>query len=300
MRHCTDEEIAVHAQRTLLDIAIDLKGFTRDSRPGIFARGCAPVHINFLGYPGTMGAPYIDYLIADRFVVPEDEREHYSERILYTPGAYQPNDRTKRISERVFTRRELGLPENGFVFCSFNNNYKVIPEVFDTWTQILLQTPGSVLWLYKDNDVAKDNLIEEAAARNVDPNRIIFAEKMPLSEHLSRHRLADLFLDTFPCSAHTTASDALWSGLPIITMCGRSFASRVAGSLLFHVGLSELITYDRASYERLALELAHDPERLKKIKEKLTIAVKSSELFDTRAYAKNLESLFEGLVVGQH
>ena len=292
VRDWSDEQICQHAREQKIDIAIDLKGYTQDSRPGIFARRCAPVQINYLGFPGTMGMPSIDYIIADRIVIPECEREHYSEKVLYMPHCYQVNDSQRKISTRAFTRQELGLPDSAFVFSCFNNNYKILPETFEIWMRLLTRLPGSVLWLYKDNDTAMHNLQLEATRRGVDSSRLIFAERMQLDEHLARHQLADLFLDTFPCNAHTTASDALWAGLPIITRAGRSFSSRVAASLLTAMNLGELIVYDEIQYENLAISLASEPSRLKQIRSKIHTQKNVSPLFDSKNYVENIERLY--------
>ena len=296
VRDWSDEEICQHAREQKIDIAIDLKGYTQDSRPGIFARRCAPVQINYLGFPGTMGMPSIDYIIADRIVIPECERAHYSEKVLYMPHCYQVNDSQRRISTRNFTRQEFGLPDGAFVFCCFNNNYKILPETFDIWMRLLTRVPGSVLWLYKDNDTAAQNLRLEAARRGVDSSRLVFAERMPLDEHLARHQLADLFLDTFPCNAHTTASDALWAGLPIITRVGRSFSSRVAASLLTAMDLGELISHDATQYEKLAIRLASEPNQLMEIRSKLRAQKTISPLFDTKNYVDAIERLYQQII----
>ena len=222
-----------------------MNGYTTDSRPGIFALRAAPIQVNYLGYPGTMAADYMDYLIADPILIPAEHRQDYTEKVVYLPDSYQPNDSKRAISNRAFTRAELGLPADGFVFCCFNNNYKITPDVFDCWMRILERVPGSVLWLLEDNPTAAANLRREAEQRGVAPERLVFGSRLPLSEHLARHRLADLFLDTLPYNAHTTASDALWTGLPVLTQLGDTFAGRVAASLLTAIGLPELITSTR-------------------------------------------------------
>ncbi|MBM3423853.1 MAG: tetratricopeptide repeat protein, partial [Chlorobi bacterium] len=241
VRNRSDREIAGLSRELGIDIAVDLKGYTKDSRTGIFAYRAAPVQVNYLGYPGTMGAPYIDYLIADRVLIPASSGQYYTEKIVWMPDSYQVNDAHRKISERAFTRRECGLPEQGFVFACFNNNYKITPDVFDVWMRILKRVEGSVLWLFEDNAMVAENLRREAVTRDVSGERLVFAGRMPLTEHLSRHRQADLFLDTLPCNAHTTASDALWAGLPVLTRMGESFAGRVAASLLHAIGLPELV-----------------------------------------------------------
>ena len=261
VRDKSDGAAAALIREMEIDIAVDLKGFTQDGRPGILALRPAPVQVNYLGHPGTMGARYIDYLIADRRIVPDGHERHYSEKIVYLPDSYQANDRKRRIAERTPTRADEGLPETGFVFCSFNGSFKITPELFDIWMRLLKAVEGSVLWLLDDNPAAVRNLKREAEARGVSTQRLIFAPRRPVEEHLARHRLADLFLDTLPCNAHTTASDALWAGLPVLTCTGDTFAGRVAASLLSAVGLPELITDSLPSYEALAMKLARDPRR---------------------------------------
>ena len=291
-----DKDVASLSRSLGVDIAVDLKGFTQDSRPGIFACRAAPIQVNYLGYPGTMGAQYIDYLIADHTLIPEAARQHYSEKIAYLPHSYQVNDSKRPISERVFTRAEAGLPETGFVFCCFNNNYKITPETFDGWMRLLKQVEGSVLWLLEDNASAARNLRQEAQARGVDADRLVFAGRLPLDEHLARHRLADLFLDTLPCNAHTTASDALWAGLPVLTCTGEAFASRVAASLLNAIRLPELITTSQAAYEALAIELATQPERLKALRHKLADNRLTAPLFDTALFTRHIEQAYEQML----
>jgi predicted O-linked N-acetylglucosamine transferase (SPINDLY family) len=285
----SDIEIAQLSRNLNIDIAVDLKGFTKDSRTGIFSYRAAPIQVNYLGYPGTMGADYIDYIIADRSIIPVDSQVFYSEKVVSLPGSYQVNDRKRLISDKNFTRQELGLPENGFVFCCFNNNYKILPSTFEGWMRILKAVDGSVLWLFQDNPWAEENLRKESFKHGLDPSRLIFAQRLPLAEHLSRHRQADLFLDTFPYNAHTTASDALWVGLPVLTMMGKAFASRVAASLLNAINLPELITNTQEEYEILAIELAKNPQQLAEIKSKLANNRLTAPLFDTPLFTKNLE-----------
>ena len=217
-------------------------GFTQNNRFNIFVQRCAPIQVNYLGYPGTSGSNCIDYLIADKILIPKQNQKYFSEKIIYMPDSYQVNDSKRKMSDKVFTKKELRLPEDGFVFCCFNQSYKITPYVFDIWMRLLKRIDGSVLWLIKDSDIGVNNLKKEAQKRSVEPDRIIFADKMSNAEHLARHRLADLFIDTFPYTAHTTCSDALWSSLPVVTRIGQSFVSRVSASLLTAIGLSELIT----------------------------------------------------------
>jgi len=288
----SDIEIAQLSRNLKIDIAVDLKGFTLNCRTGIFAYRAAPIQVNYLGYPGTMSADYIDYLLADKTLVPQDAQQGYSEKIAYLPNSYQVNDRKRIISEKVFTRAELGLPGQGFVFCSFNNNYKVLPAIFQSWMRILKAVKGSVLFLYEDNAVAAKHLQEAAEKNGVSSSRIVFAKRMPLPEHLARHQMADLFIDTFPCNAHTTASDALWAGLPVLTLMGNSFASRVAASLLNAIGLSELITTNPQAYEALAIEFGNNPEKIIVLKQKLVNNRLTSPLFDTPQFTKDLEQVY--------
>ena len=288
----SDMEIAQLSRDLNIDIAVDLKGFTQDSRTGIFANRAAPIQVNYLGYPGTMGADYMDYIIADKTLIPQETQQAYSEKIAYLSGSYQVNDRKRFISDRQFTRQDLGLPENGFVFCCFNNNFKILPATFAGWMRILKALEGSVLWLFQDNPWAVENLKQEALNHGVDPSRLVFAERMPLAEHLARHRQADLFLDTFPYNAHTTTSDALWTGLPVLTLMGNSFASRVAASLLNAIGLPELISNSQEEYEALAIELASNPQKLIALKQKLASNKLTTPLFDTPQFTKGLEQVY--------
>lgn len=292
VRNMPDREVAALARSLQLDIAVDLKGFTHDCRPGIFAMRAAPVQVSYLGYPGTMGAGYIDYLIADRTLVPESSQQHYSEKIVYLPNSYQVNDAKRAIAQRVFTRDELELPAKGFIYCCFNNTYKITPEVFAAWMRILSQVEGSVLWLLEDNPVASINLRREAQRRGVNPERLIFAKRMGTAEHLARQRLADLFIDTLPYNAHTTASDALWAGLPVLTCLGEAFAGRVAASLLNAAQLPELITATSAHYERLAIELARSPEKLEAFRRRLNENRLSCPLFDTPLFTRHIEAAY--------
>lgn len=287
-----DQEVAELARKLGIDIAVDLKGFTQDSRTAIFALRCAPLQVNYIGYPATMGAEYIDYIVADETLVPNESKQFYSEKIIYLPDSYQVNDSKRKISEQKYTRSQLGLPERAFVFCCFNGSFKITPAIFDAWMKILHSVEGSVLWLLDDNATSSFNLRREAELRGISPERLIFAPRMKLNDHLARHRAADLFLDTLPCNAHTTASDALWAGLPVLTQIGRSFSGRVAASLLNAVGLSELITATSEEYERLAIRLALHPEELNALKQRLADNKQSSKLFDTSLYVKHLETAY--------
>ena len=287
-----DAQVARQSRELGIDIAVDLKGYTQDSRPRLFAHRCAPVQVSFLGYPGTLASPCYDYVIADRTVIPPEERANYSEQVVYLPGSHQPNDAKRAISERVFTRAELGLPERGFVFCCFNNNFKILPATFGAWMRMLQAVPGSVLWLLEDNAAASRHLRQHARGAGVDPARLVFGPRMRLDEHLARHRQADLFVDTLPYNAGTTASDALWTGLPVLTCAGRSFASRLAASLLHSLGLSELVTHTRAEYEAQAIAIARDPARLAALRQRLAQARTRSTLFDGRDHARRIETAY--------
>jgi predicted O-linked N-acetylglucosamine transferase (SPINDLY family) len=293
VREMNDLQIVDLARTEKLDIAIDLKGFTQNERLGPFAYGLAPVQISYLGYPGTLGADFIDYIVADAVVIPDDKRPHYSEQIIYLPNTYQPTDNTRIISDKIITRGDMGLPSDGFVFCCFNNNYKISLKEFDIWMRLLGKVESSVLWLLKSNNWAEQNLKREAEARGISSERLVFAERVPQAEHLARQKLADLFLDTFNVNAHTTTSDALWAGLPVVTKLGEGFAARVAGSLLTAIGLPELITQSEEAYEALALALATDPNELAKIKSKLEANRLTQPLFDSAMYTRHLETGYQ-------
>lgn len=286
----SDTDAASLIRADALDIAIDLKGHTRGSRSGLFALGLAPLQIAYLGYPGTLGHPAIDYMIADRVIVPEDAARFCDEKLILLPGSYQPNDNRRAIAPDAGGRAAHGLPDEAFVFASFNHTYKIGPREWAIWMRLLCETGGSVLWLLGSNDAAQANLRREAAARGVDPARLIFAPTLPQAEHLGRMALADLFLDTFAVNAHTTASDALWAGLPLLTLPGRSIAARVGASLLRAAGLPELIATDEASYFDIALGLADNPAALKSLRKRLAANRDTCALYDTAAYARAFEA----------
>jgi predicted O-linked N-acetylglucosamine transferase (SPINDLY family) len=292
IRELSDLRAVAAIRECRIDILVNLNGYFGDDRMRLFAQRAAPVQVNYLGFPGTLGAPYMDYIIADREVLPPDQRAFYSEKVAYLPNCYQANDRKKEIAARIFGRAECGLPEQGFVFCCFNNAYKITPAVFDCWMRILNRVEASVLWLLEDTAAAVANLRREAVSRGVDPDRLVFAGRMPLPEHLARHRCADLFLDTLPYNAHTTASDALWAGLPLLTCRGETFAGRVAASLLTNVQLPELITTTLHDYERLAIELATVPDKHAAIKQKLAANRLTTPLFDTGLFTGHLEAAY--------
>ena len=292
VRRKSDEEAAKLLHGLQVDIAIDLKGYTQDSRPGILAYRPTPIQASYLGFPGTMGAEFIDYIIADETVLPFDHQPFYAEKIVHLPDCYQVNDTKRNIAERTPTRQEAGLPEKGCVFCCFNNNWKITPEVFSVWIRLLHAVEGSVLWLFRDNESAERNLRKEAQARGIDPARLVFAGRLPLEDHLARHRLADLFLDTLPYNAHTTASDALWVGLPVLTCMGNAFAGRVAASLLHAIGLPELVTHSIEDYEALALRLAKDPSLLEGYRNRLATNRLTHPLFDIDRFRHHIEAAY--------
>ena len=290
----TGKDIALMSREIEIDIAVDLAGFTKYARTDIFAYRAAPIQVNYLGYSGTMAADYMDYIIADQIIIPPESQKYYHEKVVYLPNSYQPNDRKREISKKIFTKEELDLPKEGFVFCCFNSNFKITPPTFDGWMRILKSVNGSVLWLFQENQIAASNLRKEAEFRGVNPNRLIFAKRTNLlSEHLARYREADLFLDTLPYNAHTTTSDALWAGLPVLTCMGKSFASRVAASLLNAIELPELITTTQEQYEALAIELATTPEKLRSIKQKLERNKLTTALFDTLRFTKYIEAAYK-------
>lgn len=291
VREQSDIDIARLARSLEIDIAVDLGGFTRGSRPKIFALRAAPLQVSYLGYLGTMSADYMDYLIADGTIIPRAQRQHYAEKIVYLPS-YQVNDSTRRIAQRPFSRGELGLPPAGFVFCCFNSTYKITPDTFDGWMRILAKVPGSVLLLLGGGAALESNLRREAHARGVAAGRLVFGGRLPPPEYLARYRAADLFLDTLPYNAGTTASDALWAGLPVLTCMGQAFAGRVGASLLEAVELPELITTSPQEYEALAMELATNPQRLAGIQAKLVGRQRTARLFDTAASARHLEEAY--------
>jgi protein O-GlcNAc transferase len=289
----SDQEIADLIRHLEIDIVVDLNGFTRNARLGVFARRPAPIQVNYLGYAGTMGAGFYDYIVADATVIPKEHIEFYSEKVVYLPGSFMANDDERAIAERVPSRAELQLPQDGFVFCSFNQSYKIEPIVFDVWMRLLKAVDGSVLWL-KDNDpAATANLRLEAARRGVAPERLIFAPSVPdVADHLARQRAADLFLDTLHYNAHTTASDALWAGVPVLTCLGQAFAGRVAASLVSAAGLPELATPSLADYEALALKLAREPALLAAHKAKLADNRGTCPLFDTTRFTHDMEAAY--------
>jgi predicted O-linked N-acetylglucosamine transferase (SPINDLY family) len=292
----SDTQIAELVRALEVDILVDLKGYTQDARTGILAMRPAPIQVNYLGFPGTIGAGFIDYIVADRNVIPEHDYDCYVEKIAWLPESYQANDRDRAIADLMPVRAEHGLPDDAFVFCCFNDNYKITPDVFSSWMRILAAVENSVLWLFEDNPTAADNLRREAQARGVAPRRLVFAQRLPTSAHLARHRCADLFLDTVPYGAHTTASDALWTGLPVVTCLGETFAARVGASLLNAIRLPALITTTPAAYEQLAIELANDPARLAALRAKLARDRLTTPLYDTEQYTRDLETAYAAMM----
>jgi predicted O-linked N-acetylglucosamine transferase (SPINDLY family) len=296
----SDLDAAKLIQQNEIDVLVNLNGFFGFARQGVFSYKPAPIQVNYLGFPGTMGIKYMDYIIADKVVIPEESKNFYVEKLVYLPNSYQANDDLRKISDIKFSKVELGLPRDAFVFACFNNNYKITPTIFDSWMRILSLVQGSVLWLLADNPIAKDNLIKEALVRGIDSCRLVFAERMSLPEHLARHSQADLFLDTLPYNAHTTCSDSLWAGLPVLTLMGHTFPGRVSSSLLIAMGLGELVTHTQEEYEALAVELALNPKKLAYIKCKLEANRLTAPLFDTPLFTKNIEAAYIKMMERYH
>ncbi|MDP9920475.1 putative O-linked N-acetylglucosamine transferase (SPINDLY family) [Variovorax boronicumulans] len=291
----SDAQIASLARAEGIDIAVDLNGFTEGARPSIFAHRAAPVQVNYLGFPASMGCEFMDYIVADATLIRPDEYNHYAEKVVILPGSYQANDDTKVIGDATLTREDMDLPPHGVVFACFNNNYKITPDVFEVWMRLLRQVTGSVLWLLRGSDAAVAGIEAEAKTHGIDPGRIVWAERLPLAAHLARHAHADLFLDTFHYNAHTTCSDALWTGLPVLTLAGRTFASRVAASLLKTIGLPELVTGSVEEYEAVALSLATSPEKLAALRRRLHRNRTETPLFDTPLFTRRIEAAFAAM-----
>ena len=291
-RQMSDRQVAelLHAAR--VDIAVDLKGHTLGARPAIFAHRPAPLQVNYLGFPGTMGADYYDYILGDATVTPRAQQPWYNEAIVQLPDCYQPNDSRRMLEAPVPSRAEAGLPEDGFVFCCFNNNWKITAPLFAVWMRLLAQVPGSVLWLLQDNEEAAANLRRQVTAHGIAAKRLIFAPRIAVEQHLARHALADLFLDTHPCNAHTTASDSLRVGVPLVTLTGGSFAGRVATSLLHAVGLPELAADSLERYEAIALSLARDPAQQAALRQRLKTNLPVTPLFDGALYCRGIETAY--------
>jgi predicted O-linked N-acetylglucosamine transferase (SPINDLY family) len=290
--HLSDAAAAATIRQQEMDILVNLNGYFGLHRTAVFAERAAPIQVNYLGYPGTLGASYVDYIMADRHVIPPGHEQFYTEKIVYLPDCYQANDNRRRIETPRPDRAPYGLPPGGVVFCCFNNSYKITPETFDSWMRILRHVEGSILWLLQNHAGVVVNLTREAIARGVDPARLVFAERTPLADHLARQALADLFLDTWPCNAHTTASDALWAGLPVLTHIGETFAGKVAASLLHAIGLPELIASTQQDYEALAIELAANPEKLRSLRRKLVANRLTTPLFDTERLTRHIEAAY--------
>ena len=296
IRSMSDQEVANLSQEIGIDIAIDLCGFTAWNRAKIFFFRAAPIQINYLGYPGTMGSEFMDYIIADKTVIPENEKINFSEKVAYLPNCYQPNTKIDSLIEKDFLRSDFNLPEDAFVFCNFNSSYKITPSIFNVWMNILKKTPKSVLWLLKSNNAASENIWKTAEKKGIDRNRIIFADRLPHYDHLKRIALADIFLDTFPYNAHTTASDTIRMGVPIIALMGKSFASRVSSSILNQVNMKELITTNTEDFQNLAIDIASNKNKLNKIKDDLNNSLSNSSLFDSVKFTKDLETLYQKIL----
>jgi protein O-GlcNAc transferase len=295
VRRMGDAQVVQLMRSLEIDIAVDLKGYTGENRMGIFSRRAAPIQVSYLGYPGTLGLEQIDYILADRIVLPSEQQDYYSEQVVYLPECYQVNDDQRLIADGNPSRAEFGLPADGFVFCCFNNNHKISPLMFEVWMRLLRDVPDSVLWLLQDNTTAARNLRREAERCGVAAERLVFAPRMPAEQHLARHRVADLFLDTLPYNAHTTSSDALWAGLPVLTCLGSAFPGRVAASLLHAVGLPELVATSLSEYTTRALELAGDAARLRELRERLACNRTTYPLFDTVRFSRHLEAAYASM-----
>lgn len=291
--HLTDYDIAKKSNDLCIDIGINLGGYTRGGRSGVFAYRAAPVQVNFLGYPGTLGASVFDFIIADKFLIPDGHEAHYTEAIVRMPDCYMPTDDTRQISLKEPSRHANDLPKDAFVFCCFNNTYKISPDIFEIWMRLLLSVPNSVLWLRTGDKIVQKNLQKMAEKSGVEKSRVIFASRVEISEHLARYKLADLVLDTFLFNGHTTTSEALWAGTPVLTLAGNSFASRVAGSLLSSMAMQELIANSTEEYEKMALEIATDKEKAQELKTKIQSQDRRKKLFDSEGYTRCLERAFK-------
>ena len=290
----SDDEISSLSKDNNIQIAVDLMAHTggHESRFGIFLRKCAPIQINFLGYPGTSASDNIDYIIADRTVIPEKNKKFFTEKIIYLPNSYQPSEKNRKLSSKNFTKKNLNLPEGDFIYCCFNTITKILPSILKSWTDILKQVPNSVLWLISESDKVKNNLKKEFEKKNIDSKRIIFSNKLPISEHLARIKYADLFLDTFPYNAHTTCSDSIWAGVPLVTIEGESFQSRVASSLLKTSDLKELISKNEREYVNKAVYIAKNKNYLNHLKNKLINSRDTNPLFDNKSFINNIEKSY--------
>ncbi len=296
IKELNDIEAVELARNDQLNIAIDLMGYIEHRRMNIFSYRVAPIQINYLGFPGSLGADNIDYILADKIIIPDGYEKFYSEKVIRMPSCYQCNNDKKEISKKQISRKNFNLPEKGFIFTCFNANKKITSKEFDIWMRLLIQIKGSVLWLYESNKYSGENLIKEAKKRNVHTDRLIFANKLPLKEHLARHTLGDLALDTFNYNGHTTTSDALWAGLPVLTKIGESFAARVSASILTSIGLPELITSNEKEYEEKALHIAQNPDELISLKSKLASSKETSPLYNSELFTRDLETKYIELV----
>ncbi len=296
IKNLSDDRVKEICVELKIDIAIDLMIHTggTQSRPGIFVGKCAPIQINFLGYPGSSGSNHYDYIVADRTIIPEKHKKFYSEKVIYLPNSYQPSELDRPVSEdKGFSKKSFNLPDDKFIYCCFNTQKKIIPEVFDTWSNILSRYDQSILWLMNIGKIAEKNLKNEIKKRNMDPNRLIFADKIPIKEHRARLKFADLFLDTFPYNAHTTCNDALWAGVPVLTIIGDSFPSRVAASLLNTSNLKELVKNSLEEYEDMAIKIANNPKYLNELKNKIIQFKNKNPLFNSDLFTRNLEKSFD-------
>jgi len=292
VKNISDQDVISQSKELKIDIAIDLAGHTADNRTNIFINRVAPIQINFLGYPGSVG-PYMDYIIADKNLIPDKNQKFYFEKIIYMPDCYQPHDSKKNIGNINYDRKKFNLPESNFLYCCFNSVYKINPLIFNSWMRILKKTKNTALCLLESTDICKENLFNEASKRGVDANRIFFSPRVDYEDMFQRFKLCDLFLDTFPYSAHTTANEALSSGLPLLAITGESFQSRVSTSLLKNLNMPELITSNIEDYENFAIHLANNPEKLKEIREKLLSSIKNSNTFNAKIFTKNLEKAYQ-------
>jgi len=288
----SDDDISTLVAKEKIDIAVDLAGYTTGNKWILFFNRLAPIQVNFLGYPGTLGGNFMDYIIADQILIPEDHQKYYAEKVIYMPDSYQPNDSRKIISSIRLTRSECNLPEEGLILCCFNNPFKITPPIFECWMRLLHKIPNSILWLLTEDEITIGNLRKYAVNSGIDEHRIVFANRMPLNEHLARQKLADLFLDTIPYNAHTTGSEALFCGVPLLTITGETFASRVGASLLNALGLPELVTHSLEQYEDMAIKLLENSEMLNQLRDKVEQLRDTSSLFDAKQYLENLESAY--------
>ena len=292
----SDTEIKSLSEKLKLDIAINLTGHTFNARNSIFFKQMAPKQVNYLGYPGTMGSKFYDYIIADKIVIPEENRKYFSEDVIYLPNCYQANQEKIEISSKNSNKKDFGLPKDKFIFGCFNNSYKITPLIFKSWMNILKRCENSILWLLQDNKLAKLNLWEEAKKLGINKNRILFAERLPVKEHLKRVKFIDLFLDTFPYNAHTTASEAIRAGVPILTLKGKSFPSRVASSILTNVGLENLIVSNLEDYETKAISLAKNYKEIESLKKHLAQEKNLIKLFNSKIFTKDLEKIYKKII----